>query len=158
MPTPTNIFTLILAGLHDSARRWALLGWAIALICLALLYVTSLVCDDRDATIARLQAELATRMTQAGGASGHLYAEPEKDHSVVVPIDSPQDLVAYFHSYGAKILEREVPKAEQAAFLANITADPTVPTWYSSKITFPNGTVKLYTIEVTNAVRFIVPN
>ncbi len=155
MPTPPSDFALVFAGLHESARRWALLGWALALISLALLYATIIICQDREATIARLQAELAT---QLGEAPDHTTADTEKDHSVAIPIDSPQDLAAYFHSYGAKILEREVPKTEQAAFLANLEADPTIATWYSSRITLPNGAMKLYTIEVTNAVRFIVPN
>ncbi len=156
-PQP-NPFALLFAAIHDSARRWALLGWALALLSLTLLYATALLLENREAAIARLHAELAATQSQLGEASARVVGDVLLEHSVTAPIASVQDLASYLSGYGSLLLDRQVPKDEQPAFLANLAPDPSVPKWYTSKVALTNGAVKAYTLEVTDAVRFIVPN
>lgn len=156
-PQP-NPFSLLFAAIHDGARRWALVGWAVALLCLTLLYATALLLEHREAAIASLQSELAATKTQLAEASPEPAGNTLVDRSVLPPITSAHDLVSYLSGYGALLLDRQVPKGEQPAFLANLAPDPGVPKWYTSKVALKNGAMKVYTLEVTDAVRFMVPN
>lgn len=105
---------------------------------------------DRDA----VRAELA----QTKGYLAHTQ-QVETDaillgYSFPITITSQAELIAYLTGEGKRLLDREVPVAQQAAFIAALTADPAVPRRYTAKVTVENGYEKTYVVRVTDFVYF----
>lgn len=71
-----------------------------------------------------------------------------------ITVSSHAELVAYLTGKGKRLLDREVPVAQQAAFIAALTADPAVPRRYTAKVTVDNGYEKTYVVRVTDYVYF----
>ena len=98
---------------------------------------------------------------QLAKTQGYLaHAQQYEADAILLGYDSPitisshAELVTYLTGKGKRLLDREVPAAQQAAFIAALTADPAVPRRYTAKVTVENGYEKTYVVRVTDYVYF----
>lgn len=110
--------------------------------------------QDAEERLKALEAQLAQTQGYLAHAQQYEADAILLGYDFPITISSHAELVAYLTGKGKRLLDREVPAAQHAAFIAALAADPEKPGRYVAKVPFDGGFEKTYVVQVTDYVYF----